>query len=62
MEHISVYYGEPIEEVDLFIYLGSIVDTSGGTDADIKARKGKTRIAFKKKTSGAVLCCYPELR
>ena len=47
MEQISVY-GEPIEEVDLFIYLGSIVDTSGGTDADIKARKGKARSAFKK--------------
>ena len=47
VEPISVY-GEPIEEVDLFIYLGSAVDKTGGTDADIKARKGKARSAFKK--------------
>ena len=47
MEQISVY-GEPIEEVDFFIYLGSVVDKLGGTDADIKARKGKARSAFKK--------------
>ncbi|MCP4238259.1 MAG: hypothetical protein GY770_32620, partial [Aestuariibacter sp.] len=46
-EPINVY-GEPIDEVNLFIYLGSIVDTSGGTDADIKARKGKARAAFKR--------------
>ena len=46
-EPINVY-GEPIDEVNLFIYLGSIVDTSGGTDADIKARKGKARSAFKR--------------
>ena len=46
-EPISVY-GEPIEEVDFFIYLGSVVDKLGGTDADIKARKGKARSAFKK--------------
>ena len=31
-----------------FVYLGSIVDVSGGTDADIKARKGKARAAFKR--------------
>ena len=46
-EPISVY-GEPLDEVDLFIYLGSIVDKLGGTDADIKARKGKARSAFKR--------------
>ena len=46
-EPISVY-GEPIEEVDFFIYLGSVVDKLGGTDADIKTRKGKARSAFKK--------------
>ena len=44
MEPINVY-GEPIEEVDLFIYLGSAMDKTGGTDADIKARKGKARSA-----------------
>ena len=45
VEPISVY-GEPIEEVDLFIYLCSAVDKTGGTDADIKARKARS--AFKK--------------
>ena len=47
LEPITVY-GEPIEEVLEFIYLGSIVDMKGGTDADIKARKGKARTAFKR--------------
>ena len=37
---------EPIEEVESFAYLGSIVDKVGGTDADIKARIGKARAAF----------------
>ena len=46
-EPINVYE-EPIEEVDIFIYLGSVVDKTGGADADIKARKGKARSAFKK--------------
>ena len=46
-EPITVY-GEPLEEVLDFVYLGSVVDVSGGTDADIKARKGKARAAFKK--------------
>ena len=46
-EPITVY-GEPLEEVLDFVYLGSVVDVTGGTDADIKARKGKARAAFKK--------------
>ena len=32
-EPINVYE-EPIEEVDIFIYLGSVVDKTGGADAD----------------------------
>ena len=38
--------GEPIREVDSFVYLGSIVDKQGGTDRDVTARIGKARGAF----------------
>ena len=38
--------GHPLEEVDSFIYLGSIVDKQGGTDLDIGAIIGKVRAAF----------------
>ncbi|XP_062587192.1 uncharacterized protein LOC134248835 [Saccostrea cucullata] len=38
--------GEPIKEVESFIYLGSVVDRQGGTDRDIKSRIGKARTAF----------------
>ena len=36
----------PLEEVDSFTYLGSIVDKKGGTEADVKARIGKAKNAF----------------
>ena len=35
-----------LEEVTSFTYLGSIVNTTGGTEQDIKARIGKARTAF----------------
>ena len=35
--------GEPIREVESFVYLGSMVDQQGGTDRDVKARIGKVR-------------------
>ena len=35
-----------LEEVDSFVYLGSVTDRRGGTEADIKARIGKARTAF----------------
>ena len=38
--------GEPIDEVDEFTYLGSIVSKTGGTDEDIQAQIGKARQAF----------------
>ena len=38
--------GEPIREVDSFIYPGSAVDRQGGTDRDVTARIGKARAAF----------------
>ena len=38
--------GEALEEVDSFTYLGSIVDMQGGTDADVKTRINKARVAF----------------
>ena len=38
--------GEPIDEVDEFTYLGSIVSKKGCTDEDIQARIGKARQAF----------------
>ena len=38
--------GETLEEVKDFRYLGSIVDTHGGTEADVKKRISKARVAF----------------
>ena len=38
--------GVPIEEVDHFTYLGSIVDKGGGTERDVKQRIIKARTAF----------------
>ena len=38
--------GEALEEVDSFTYLGSIVNTQGGTEADVKSRISKARAAF----------------
>lgn len=35
-----------LEEVESFVYLGSIVDKQGGTDADVRIRVGKARAAF----------------
>ena len=35
-----------IEEFSSFIYLGSTVSTTGGTDDDVKARIGKARVVF----------------
>ncbi len=43
--NIKLKSGE-IEEVSSFTYLGSIVDTVGGTEQDIKTRIGKARTAF----------------
>ena len=38
--------GEPIRDVESFVYLGSVVDHQGGTDRDVTARIGKARAAF----------------
>ena len=38
--------GETLEEVKYLRYLGSIVDTHGGTEADVKKRISKARVAF----------------
>ncbi|VDO99811.1 unnamed protein product [Schistosoma margrebowiei] len=35
-----------LEDVESFTYLGSIIDEQGGSDADVKARIGKARVAF----------------
>ena len=40
--------GEPISEVESFVYLGSVVDQHGGTDRDAISRIGKARAAFVK--------------
>jgi len=39
-------YSETIERVTQFAYLGSIIDNTGGTEADITARIRKAQIAF----------------
>ncbi|VDO50501.1 unnamed protein product [Schistosoma margrebowiei] len=38
--------GETLEDVESFTYLRSIIDEQGGSDADVKARIGKARVAF----------------
>ena len=38
--------GEPIREVESFVYLGSVVDKQGGTDRDVSSRIGKARAGF----------------
>ncbi|VDP71227.1 unnamed protein product, partial [Schistosoma mattheei] len=38
--------GEDLEDVKTFTYLGTIIDEHGGSDADVKARIGKARIAY----------------
>ena len=38
--------GEPITDVESFVYLGSVVDQQGGTDRDVTAKIGKARAAF----------------
>jgi hypothetical protein len=39
-------HSETIERVTQFAYLGSIIDNTGGTEADITARIGKAQTAF----------------
>ena len=38
--------GEALEEIEEFTYLGSIVNKQGGTDADVRVRIGKARVAY----------------
>ena len=38
--------GTPLEDVNTFTYLGSVIDSHGGTEADIKARIAKATTAF----------------
>ena len=38
--------GEPIREMESFVYLGSMVDHQGGTDRNVAARISKARAAF----------------
>ncbi|VDP58463.1 unnamed protein product [Schistosoma margrebowiei] len=38
--------GKTLEDVESFTYLGSIIDEQGGSDADVKARIGKSRATF----------------
>ncbi|CAH2278192.1 Hypothetical predicted protein [Pelobates cultripes] len=44
--------GSPLEEVQFFTYMGSIIDQQGGTDADVKARSGKESPSSSSRTSG----------
>ena len=38
--------GEPIREIESFVYLGRVIDQQGGTDRDVTARIGKARATF----------------
>ena len=42
----AVVEGQPLENVKEFPYLGSVVDTLGGTDKDALTRIGKARAVF----------------
>ena len=39
-------HDEDLNEVEKFVYLGSVVNKDGGTDEDIKSRINKARHAF----------------
>ena len=43
---MSSLFGKPIQEVESFVYLGSMVDKKGGTVQNVTARIGKARTAF----------------
>ena len=45
-ERPIMHEGEGLEEVESVKYLGSVVDTRGGTEADVKTRISKARAAF----------------
>lgn len=53
--------GSPLDEVESFTYLGSIINVQGGTDEDVKTRIGKARTAFLqeagRETPGAETSC-----
>ena len=38
--------GQPIDDVESFTYLGSVVSRTGGSDEDVKVRIGKARHAY----------------
>ena len=40
-------YGNDIEDVDEFIYLGSLMSADGSSDAEVQARLAKARNAFR---------------
>jgi len=46
--------GNEIEEVEIFTYLGSIIDKHGGTDADARQEEH----LYSSTTSGAPKCCH----
>ena len=39
-------HGNKLEEVEAFTYLDNIIGKQGGTDADVRARIGKSRTAY----------------
>jgi hypothetical protein len=39
-------YGNNLEEVGAFTYLGSVINQQGDTETDVKSRIGKARTAF----------------
>ena len=41
-----ILQGSKLEEVQAFSYLGSIIDKNGGTDTDVRARKGKAMAVY----------------
>ena len=54
-----------LEEISLFVYLGSTVSVNGGTDEDIKVKINKARVAFnllKKIWNSLVIFCRTKLR
>ena len=48
MKEIPQHYGQVLEDVEKFTYLGSTICEQGGEEEDIKAREGKASRAFVK--------------
>ena len=57
-----VLHGRNLEEVEAFTYLVSIIDTKGGTDADVKVGIGKARRAYMQMRKSRAMSIHTKIR